>query len=196
MFGGWGRNAGILRFAQNDGRGFARGIRVLGWRHLEWEAPMTDARETASNRCGLLVFYRGRQVQKQWRNFRVPTGKSLRVKMILSDLQVTVLGGVSSARRNGLVWSGVAVLAAQMALTPGGVAQTPHYQSPITQGQVNAPVPQLSLPLPAPITPNGTVVEDVIVQVNDQIINRSDLERAEQQLEQDAATSKASPEAS
>ncbi|MBB5059201.1 peptidyl-prolyl cis-trans isomerase SurA [Granulicella aggregans] len=114
--------------------------------------------------------------------------------MILSDLQVTVLGGVNSVRRSGLVWSGVAVLAAQMALTPGGVAQTPHYQSPIAQGQVNAPVPQISLPLPAPITPNGTVVEDVIVQVNDQIINRSDLERAEQQLEQDAQTAHATPE--
>ena len=124
----------------------------------------------------------------------VPAGKSLRVKMILSDLQVTVLGGVSSVRRNGLVWGGVAVLAAQMALTPGGVAQTPHYQSPITQGQVNAPVPQITLPLPAPITPNGTVVEDVIVQVNDQIINRSDLERAEQQLQQDAQTAHATPE--
>ncbi len=126
--------------------------------------------------------------------FQVPAGKSLRVKMILSDVQVTVLGGVSSGRRSGLAWGGIAVLAAQMAFAPGGVAQTPHYQSPVSQGQVNAPVPQISLPLPAPITPNGTVVEDVIVQVNDQIINRSDLERAEQQLEQDAQTAHATPE--
>jgi len=66
-------------------------------------------------------------------------------------------------------------------------AQTPRYQSPI-----NAPQPQVTLPTPAPITPNGQVVEDVIVQVNDQIITRSDLERAEQQLQQDAQQSNAS----
>src|SRR5260370_18153015 len=39
--------------------------------------------------------------------------------------------------------------------------------------------------MPAPITPNGTVVEDVIVRVNDQIINRTDLERSHQQLQQE-----------
>ena len=40
----------------------------------------------------------------------------------------------------------------------------------------------LTLPVTQPITPNGTVVEDVVVHVNDQIISRSDVERAEQQL--------------
>ncbi len=45
-----------------------------------------------------------------------------------------------------------------------------------------APEPQLSLPTPAPITPNATVVEDVVARVNDQIINRSDVERAQQEL--------------
>jgi len=58
-------------------------------------------------------------------------------------------------------------------------AQAPRYQSPLS---VPAPQPQLNLPTPPAITPNGQVVEDVIVRVNDQIINRSDLERAEQQL--------------
>ena len=61
-------------------------------------------------------------------------------------------------------------------------AQAPRYQSPIT---VQAPQQQLSLPTPAAITPNGTVVEDVIVRVNDQIISRSDLERSEAQLAQE-----------
>lgn len=72
-----------------------------------------------------------------------------------------------------------------MSLTalPGVVcAQAPRYQSPIT---VQAPQQQLSLPTPAAITPNGTVVEDVIVRVNDQIISRSDLERSEAQLAQE-----------
>jgi peptidyl-prolyl cis-trans isomerase SurA len=61
-----------------------------------------------------------------------------------------------------------------------GVAQMPRYQSPVSVPE--APQPQLTLPTPTPITPNGTVVEDVIARVNDQIINRSDVERAEQEL--------------
>src|SRR6202011_520850 len=68
---------------------------------------------------------------------------------------------------------------------PGVVsAQTPRYQSPY--GTPAAPQPQpAALPVPAAISPNGTVVEDVIVRVNDQIISRSDLERSEQQFAQE-----------
>ena len=68
------------------------------------------------------------------------------------------------------------------------MAQTPRYQSPI-----NAPVPQTKLPVPAAITPNGEVVEDVVVRVNDQIINRSDVERSQQQLAQELQQSNATP---
>ncbi|HEY0306899.1 MAG TPA: peptidylprolyl isomerase [Acidobacteriaceae bacterium] len=42
-----------------------------------------------------------------------------------------------------------------------------------------------SMPRPAPITPNGTVVEDVIARINDQIITRSDVERAQMQFDQE-----------
>ena len=64
-------------------------------------------------------------------------------------------------------------------LTLSGVvqAQAPRYQSPLSVP--NAPQPVLTLPVTQPITPNGTVVEDVVVHVNDQIISRSDVERAE-----------------
>jgi len=52
---------------------------------------------------------------------------------------------------------------------------------------VDAPTPRVILPpLPPALTPNGQVVEDVVVQVNDQIINRSDVERSAQQLQQEA----------
>src|SRR5437899_13091358 len=51
------------------------------------------------------------------------------------------------------------------------LAQAPRYQSPI--GAPNAPQPQVAFPVPAAITPNGTVVEDTIVRVNDQIVTRS-----------------------
>jgi peptidyl-prolyl cis-trans isomerase SurA len=64
---------------------------------------------------------------------------------------------------------------------PGVVqAQAPRYQSPLSVP--NAPQPILTLPVTQPITPNGTVVEDVVVHVNDQIISRSDVERAEEGL--------------
>ncbi len=68
------------------------------------------------------------------------------------------------------------------------IAQTPRYQSPI-----NAPIPQTKLPVPAAITPNGEVVEDVVVRVNDQIINRSDVERSQGQLTQELQQTNASP---
>ncbi len=75
---------------------------------------------------------------------------------------------------------------------PGVVqAQAPRYQSPITVPPT--PQQQLSLPTPQPITPNGSVVEDVIVRVNDQIINRSDLERSEQQMALENQQNNASP---
>ena len=70
-------------------------------------------------------------------------------------------------------------------------AQTPGYQGPV--GVPAAPQPQLSFPTPPAITPNGKVVEDVIVRVNDQIISRSDVQRSEQQLEQELQQSGASP---
>ncbi len=43
------------------------------------------------------------------------------------------------------------------------------------------------------ITPNGTVVEDVVVHVNDLIISRSDVERAEQALAQENQQTGATP---
>jgi peptidyl-prolyl cis-trans isomerase SurA len=85
------------------------------------------------------------------------------------------------------VMCGLSVLA-----LPGVVqAQAPRYQSPLNLP--NTPQPQLSLPAPAAITPNGTVVEDVIVHVNDQIISRSDVERSVQQLAQESQQANASP---
>ncbi len=75
---------------------------------------------------------------------------------------------------------------------PGVVqAQAPRYQSPISMPAT--PQQQLSLPSPQPITPNGSVVEDVIVRVNDQIINRSDLERSQQQMAAENQQNNASP---
>jgi peptidyl-prolyl cis-trans isomerase SurA len=74
---------------------------------------------------------------------------------------------------------------------PGVVqAQAPRYQSPMTPP--SAPQPQYTLPVTAAITPNGTVVEDVVVHVNDQIISRSDVERATSQLMQENQQSGAS----
>ncbi|WP_213807224.1 peptidylprolyl isomerase [Granulicella sp. dw_53] len=64
-------------------------------------------------------------------------------------------------------------------------AQAPRYQSPYSTPASAPQQPTAPLPAPAAITPNGTVVEDVVVRVNDQIISRSDLERSQQQLNQE-----------
>src|SRR5437899_3699154 len=76
---------------------------------------------------------------------------------------------------------------------PGVVqAQAPRYQSPLSAP--NAPQPQVTLPVTPAITPNGTVVEDVVVHVNDLIITRSDVERAEMALAQENQQAGATPE--
>ena len=65
-------------------------------------------------------------------------------------------------------------------------AQQPNYPVP---SQPNAPTRSVQLPdLPAATAalPNGKVVEDVIARVNDQIITRSEYQRAEQQLMEEA----------
>src|SRR5258708_36717656 len=68
---------------------------------------------------------------------------------------------------------------------PGVVqAQAPRYQSPLSAP--NAPQPQVTLPVTPAITPNGTVVEDVVVHVNDLIITRSGVERAGRTLAQES----------
>jgi len=72
------------------------------------------------------------------------------------------------------------------------LAQAPRYQSPVAVP--NAPQQQISLPTPAAITPNGTVVEDVVARVNDQIISRSDMERSVQQLAMENQQNQASSE--
>jgi peptidyl-prolyl cis-trans isomerase SurA len=75
---------------------------------------------------------------------------------------------------------------------PGVVqAQAPRYQSPLSMP--NAPQQQVTLPVTPAVTPNGTVVEDIIVHVNDLIISRSDVERAEQALADENRQSNASP---
>ena len=64
----------------------------------------------------------------------------------------------------------------------------PRYQSPGVSN-VQEPTPQYRLPPTPSITPNATVVEDVIVRVNDGIISRSDLQRAMEQMQAEVAQS-------
>jgi peptidyl-prolyl cis-trans isomerase SurA len=83
----------------------------------------------------------------------------------------------------------LATFAALASALPAQVVKAPRYQSP-----VEAPSPQVALPpVPAAITPHGTVVEDIVVRVNDQIITRSDVERQQAQLAQAAQQGQASP---
>ena len=70
-----------------------------------------------------------------------------------------------------------------LVLPVAALAQAPRYQSPLSVP--NEPQRQVTLPTPTAITPNGSVVEDVVARVNDRIISRSDMERSEQQLAQE-----------
>ena len=80
----------------------------------------------------------------------------------------------------------VSALHAQQPTTPKPLP-TPRYQSPGV-APIQGPTPQYNLPATPAITPNATVVEDVIVRVNDGIISRSDLERSQEQLQQELAS--------
>ncbi|MGI4755258.1 MAG: peptidylprolyl isomerase [Janthinobacterium lividum] len=81
-----------------------------------------------------------------------------------------------------LIISAISVCPLQAQTSAPKALPVPRYQSPGVP-QIQAPTPQYQLPQTAAITPNATVVEDVIVRVNDGIISRSDLERAQQQLQ-------------
>jgi len=89
----------------------------------------------------------------------------------------------------------IAALAVVFAPRVLAQAQRPSYPVP-GAGLASAPTRQLTLPpLPTPpaITPNGSVVEDVIARVNDEIITRSEYQRAEDQLLEEAQQQGASP---
>jgi len=99
-----------------------------------------------------------------------------------------------AAGRLGL--HGVRMTALLLAVAPmltgaaWGQVKVPRYQSPI-----EAPVPQLTMPVQQAITPNGSVVEYPIVRVNDQIIDNSDYLRAQQQMLAEAQQQRLSPAA-
>ncbi len=74
------------------------------------------------------------------------------------------------------------VLSLSCCIVSGQVVKAPRYT-----GGIDAPTQQVNLPpLPAALTPHGTIVEDVVVRVNDQIITRSDVEREAHQVEEEA----------
>ncbi len=81
-------------------------------------------------------------------------------------------------------WAGVQTIGVR-----GMTAQT--VKAPRYDAGLETPVPKLNLPaLPPAISQHGVVVEDIVARINDQIISRSDVDHAAQQLEQDAAQNK------
>jgi len=94
------------------------------------------------------------------------------------------------ARRIALAQASLLAVGALLVIAVD-VGQAQVVKAPRYQGPVESPTPQLNLPqlppLPPAITPHGTVVEDIVVRVNDQIITRSDVERQQTQLTQAAA---------
>lgn len=116
----------------------------------------------------------------------------MRVRALnLSEIKFVFAARVpSSPGLRSLALAGTMALAGWV-VVPGIWAQV--IKAPRYQGPVEAPAQQLNLPpLPPAITPHGQVVEDVVARINDQIISRADVERAEQQLTNDAQQNKMS----
>jgi len=90
--------------------------------------------------------------------------------------------------RPSILTGGASLLLAVSAFAQQQKSSAPRYVSPIAQKQpVNSPTPKA-------ITPDAEVVEDMVVRVNDQIISRSDYERAQAQLEGEITQNRLSPE--
>ena len=92
----------------------------------------------------------------------------------------------------------ISALATAAALTlpavQAQVVKAPRYSGTTSGNAIEAPTAQIVLPpMPPALTPHGAVVEDVVVQVNDQIINRSDVERSAAQLQEEAEQMHATP---
>ncbi|WP_263419234.1 peptidylprolyl isomerase [Terriglobus albidus] len=90
--------------------------------------------------------------------------------------------------RPSILTGSASLLLAVSAFAQQQKSSAPRYVSPIAQKQpVNSPTPKA-------ITPDAEVVEDMVVRVNDQIVSRSDYERAQAQLEGEIAQNHVSPE--
>ena len=90
------------------------------------------------------------------------------------------------------MWRGAGIFGVAAMVCAVGAAQV--VRAPRYTGGIDAPVQQLNLPpLPAAKTPHGTVVEDVVARVNDQIVTRSDVEREAEQVMQEAQQQQLSP---
>jgi len=107
----------------------------------------------------------------------------------MTEKQMDVMG---LGRRSAMRVTAAAFLMAGSLAVAGAQTGTQKYPVPGT----NFPTaPQLQipqLPAPQPITPNGQVVEDVIARVNDRVITRSEYERAQQGILQEAKQQNAS----
>ena len=95
-----------------------------------------------------------------------------------------VLAATSRATGRPTRIAGCFLTAAMAAVATASFAQAPQTKFPVPGGSFGAgSALQLPpLPEPAAITPNGSVLEDTIARVNDQVITRSEYEGAEDQL--------------
>ena len=80
------------------------------------------------------------------------------------------------------VLAAVATIAAVSGSLALGQAQATKFPAPGSQFSAGTTLQLPPLPVPAAITSNGSVVEDVVARVNDQIITRSEYESSEDQL--------------
>ncbi len=132
-----------------------------------YPAARSNTHQTAGHTPPRVVLHKERMTEKLTRNC-LPTRLTARLTTATSLVATLVLSAAAVA--------GPAALAQQQ---PGNSAAGVNFE----------PTSTLTLPpLPAttPITPNGTVVENAVARINDQIITRTEYQGAEDQLLQEA----------
>jgi peptidyl-prolyl cis-trans isomerase SurA len=113
-------------------------------------------------------------------------GGTVKERMTKKHMRLNHTGQFSTRIVTSLVFS-AAVFSVTVAASSSAFAQGQQPAYPAPANFPNAPTLRLpQLPTPPAITPNGSVVEDVIARVNDRIITRSEYERSEQRLLQEA----------
>ncbi len=171
-------------------------------RAVKWTGPDHEQKTRRSNGQGTasellrsrLAAGAGIQMPADWTWARRSMGDSLSKR--IHELRLGGRGQRSSQLTWGVshltcgVLAAASVLAGTLCTAVPGWAQAPRYQSPYAAAPAAATV---ALPAPAAISPGGSVVENVVARINDQIISRSDVERSEQQLVQELNQNNASP---
>jgi peptidyl-prolyl cis-trans isomerase SurA len=110
-------------------------------------------------------------------------------KLTRSNLQGGLQAGLQAGLQGRFTTTSLVATFVLSAVVAGSSAlaqtQQPGYQAPAANFEPASTLTVPPLPAQTPITPNGSVVEDAVARINDQIITRTEYQAAEDQLLQE-----------